>query len=131
MSKHLDRAHQIHPAEGDQPEITLASMAGTKIIPAGRMDPLMQKNCDILLTKLIACNNIPTCIVELRGFAKFCEKLNPQFVLPCRKTVTTSITKMATNLKLKMIEVLHDQQYVSLVVDFWSINRHCFLFHQI
>ena len=75
------------------------------------------------LTSLVAEFMLPLSIVEAPSFKQFAESLDPPFVVPYRKHLTTKlIAQKVEQIKSKVLNVLQVTETVSLTVDLWS-NR--------
>ena len=53
----------------------------------------------------------PISMVMDRGFRSFCKLLNPDYQVPCRKTVTTKLMKIYDEEKVDIIKLLHSEHY--------------------
>ena len=84
---------------------------------------LRQCHANDALTSLIAENMLPLSIVESPSFRKYCHSLDPRFVVPSRKHLSTSLlTKKHEAIKSKLRDILAKAEGVSLTLDLWS-NR--------
>ena len=121
MAKHLGRVHSIED-ESDNSEIhpTLNMLESVKLVCPGKMIPLEQKKLDRFLAKLVSSTTIPKSIVENPEFENFVLALNPNYRVPCRKSLDVLISNLYAEIKSKMIDMIRGAEFVSISTDFWS-----------
>lgn len=85
------------------------------------IDPLRQRALDEVLAKMIAQDFQPFSIVEDTGFRRFTKELNPNYVLPSRKTLSnTIIPDMYRKTHKKIKERVDRAEAVCLTTDCWT-----------
>ena len=62
----------------------------------------------------------PINLVACRGFLAFVIKLNPDYKVPCRKTVTQNLILLHEEGKKSLIELMNDAPGVSITTDLWT-----------
>ncbi|KAK6196399.1 hypothetical protein SNE40_001632 [Patella caerulea] len=69
----------------------------------------------------------PINIVNCEGFKNFVAALNPDYILPCRTTITKHVHLLYDQVKQDVIKEL-DNRYISLTSDIWtSITNHAYI----
>ena len=85
------------------------------------MDPLRQKRVDDLLARMVARDLQPYTVVEDIGFRDFVKELNPNYVLPSRKTLSTRIVPDLFNRTYEIVQNSVDKaESVCLTTDCWT-----------
>lgn len=89
----------------------------------------MKVELDTALVKMIAQDIQPISIVEDKGFAKFCQILNSNYVLPSRRTLSKVLLPALFNdVQEKLSRKLEGVNWLSITTDLWtSINTSCYL----
>lgn len=83
--------------------------------------PLGQKQLDIQLAKMIAHDFQPYSIVEDAGFRGFVKLLNPSYILPSRKTLSTKIVpEFYQSIFQKVQDSMDKAESVCLTTDCWT-----------
>ena len=72
------------------------------------------------LALMCALDLRPISMVEGRGFRAFCKKLNPEYKIPCRKTITKHVMILYEENKKDLIELMKDTPGVSFTTDLWT-----------
>lgn len=80
-----------------------------------RQDVLCRK-----LATMCAVDFKPISMVEGSGFRYFCHELNPEYVVPSRKTVKSYIEKLYEEEKMLFITKMKDSGGVSMTSDLWT-----------
>lgn len=85
------------------------------------IDPLRQRALDEVLARMIAWDFQSYSIVEDRGFRQFSKELNPNYVLPSRKTLSgTIIPDLYRKTQEKIKEKVDRAEAVCLTTDCWT-----------
>ncbi|XP_047518057.1 E3 SUMO-protein ligase ZBED1-like [Pieris napi] len=86
--------------------------------------PLSAKKSEQLnrnLVELIAKNYLPLNIVESNTFRNFIHGLNPNYTIPCRKTLSNALLVNYYNIeKQKVQKCLEGTDFISLTTDGWT-----------
>uniref|UniRef100_A0A3Q3FFT6 BED-type domain-containing protein n=1 Tax=Labrus bergylta TaxID=56723 RepID=A0A3Q3FFT6_9LABR len=85
------------------------------------IDPMRQRAMDEVLAKMIALDLQPFSIVEDKGFRQYTKELNPNYVLPSRKTLSNSIIpELYRRTHEKVQERVDKAEAVCLTTDCWT-----------
>lgn len=79
------------------------------------------RDIDKSVVKMIVNDYQPMSIVEDSGFKGLCKKLNPNYALPSRKTLTTKLIPEHYNIiHSKVVEDLKHVDHISATTDYWQ-----------
>jgi hypothetical protein len=123
LRKHLTKKHSFHYKKTENHQITLNE---TRFKPYS----LSQSNSITnSLIDFIATDLQPFSIVENTEFKLFVNKLNPQFILPCRQTLKEKFVKNYDTKRNDLIgEISQINSKISLTTDIWTSDpKDCYL----
>ena len=69
---------------------------------------------------MVALDMQPMSVVEDEGFKKLISFLEPDYTMPCRKTVTSRVIKLYQDCSAKIKRLLDQIMYVALTTDCWT-----------
>ena len=69
---------------------------------------------------MVALDMQPMSVVEDEGFKKLISFLEPDYTMPCRKTVTSRVIKLYKDCSAKIKRLLDQTMYVALTTDCWT-----------
>ena len=125
MRSHLSFKHPgISLTKDSKPSNFLGSKQTTLTSFTKRATPLAEAHQQAITKKIAimcALDLKPLSLVEGNGFKHFVHALNPQYRVPCRKTVSKYLDVIYEEEKSKLIEKIGGQS-VSVTSDLWTSN---------
>ena len=109
----VDRANVGASASGAR-QTTMRQFAAKKC-EKGRSDSITN-----LIGEMVALNMQPMSVVEDEGFKNLIRFLEPDYTMPCRKTVISRVTKLYQDCSAKIKLHLDQTMYVALTTDCWT-----------
>lgn len=113
----------------DQQQTLVSFISNTSHEHYSTSNPRYKMLCRSLVENVIIKGGIPISFVDNEGFRKFLRDIDPNFVAPCRQTVTyTHLPQLMTTKRQIMTDVLASSKDVALTIDIWTDRRqHSFL----
>ena len=84
------------------------------------MSPTRYEDINQSLALMCALDLRPISLVASRGFLAFVQKLNPDYKVPCRKTVTKHLLHLHDVGKKELISLMDGSPSVSFTTDLWT-----------
>ena len=118
MRTHLSHGHPSvslqSPTSSSQPKQTTLTFVKENDMPQQKVEELTRK-----LALMCALDLKPISMVEGLGFRYFLHSLNPQYKVPCRKTVSKYLQKLYEEEKADLISTITGLD-VSITSDLWT-----------
>ncbi len=106
---------RVSPTGGRQADISqMFTPKSKKTMSASRQEELIKS-----LAYMCAVDLRPMSIVSGKGFISFCNKLNPDFKVPCRTTLTKHIGLLYVDLKAAVTQQTKNND-VAITTDMWT-----------
>jgi len=117
LGYHLNKSHKIF-----KEKVISSQSKQEKLEQCGieRRKKYSEKDFLRQLSLFIASNNLSLSIVESPNFNRFCEMLNPEFVVPSRKKMRDLLIDYANEEREGLIEALKPVDYISISCDLWT-----------
>lgn len=113
MHNQLKAKHPVEVTSGQQS--VAAFMMRSSKLNAARAEKI-----STLLTKMIAKDMLPVSFVEGEGFRELMNFLEPEYRVPCRKTITSRLEKLRDENVSILQEKLANAHKVSITPDSWT-----------
>lgn len=89
--------------------------------PNASLSKQKEKRISLALTKMICQDLQPLQIVENKGFINFCQEMNPDYVLPSRKSLREKILSDAYHAaRSAIVDILHLVEHMAATTDLWT-----------
>lgn len=119
-----NRPNNFEHESGQSPQLEPTTEPPTKrprqmrIVPPTRIN---KKSIDDALVEMVALDHQPLQIVENVGFINYSKKLNPDYSLPSRKTLTHKLLhEKYSSCSNALKEILNQVESVSVTTDMWT-----------
>ena len=117
MKKHLVGKHRKN-LDDDKPSSRQTSLSEYNLSKK-KLGPDSYLKLNKSLALACALDLRPISLVMGKGFRAFCKRLNPDYKVPCRKTITSNLLKVYEENKTDVIELIADAE-VCITTDCWT-----------
>ena len=124
MHNHLKLKHGIDASSQDTPDaggqVQQQRMTSYFRPGSNTCTPRRANQITRLIAKMIAPADLPFSFVEAEGFRDLMSYIEPDYQVPCRKTITTRIEEFFEEQKRDVRKRLEKAEAVSLTTDCWT-----------